>query len=127
MNIPMITGDGVFDTTFISLAGKSAEGTYVTFGKEPTGLSTAKTFIEKYRAKYGDPGPYSIYAYDAANIILSSIAETKSTDGGKIAAYISKTTFHGAFGDIAFDKNGDVTKAPYVIWQVKDGKFVEVP
>ncbi len=127
LNIPMITGDGVFDTTFISLAGKSAEGTYVTFGKEPTGLSTAKTFIEKYRAKYGDPGPYSIYAYDAANIILSSIAETKSTDGGKIAAYISKTTFHGAFGDIAFDKNGDVTKAPYVIWQVKDGKFVEVP
>lgn len=127
LNIPMITGDGVFDPTFISIAGKSAEGTYVTFGKEPAGLSTAKTFIEKYRAKYGDPGPYSIYAYDAANIILSSIAETKSTDGGKIAEYISKTTFHGAFGDIAFDKNGDVTKAPYVIWQVKDGKFVEVP
>ena len=36
------------------------------------------------------------------------------------------TTFHGAFGDISFDRNGDVTKAPYVIWQVKDGKFVEM-
>lgn len=126
LNIPMITGDGVFDPTFISIAGKAAEGTYVTFGKEPAGLSTAKTFIEKYRAKYGDPGPYSIYAYDAANIILSSIAETKSTDGDKIAEYLSRTTFHGAFGDISFDKNGDVSKAPYVIWQVKEGKFVEV-
>jgi branched-chain amino acid transport system substrate-binding protein len=126
LTIPMITGDGVYDPTFISIAGKSAEGTYVTFGKEPAGLSTAQSFMEKYRAKYGDPGPYSIYAYDAANIILSSIAETKSTDGGTIAEYISKTTFHGAFGDISFDKNGDVTKAPYVIWQVKDGKFVEV-
>jgi branched-chain amino acid transport system substrate-binding protein len=126
LTIPMITGDGVFDPTFIGIAGKAAEGTYVTFGKEPAGLSTAKSFIEKYRVKYGDPGPYSIYAYDAANIILSSIAETKSIDGDQIAAYISKTTFHGAFGDISFDKNGDVNKAPYVIWQVKDGKFTEV-
>jgi len=126
LTIPMITGDGVFDPTFIGIAGKAAEGTYVTFGKEPAGLASAKSFVEHYKARYGEPGPYSIYSYDAANIILSAIAETKNTDGTKIAEYISKTTFHGAFGDISFDKNGDVTKAPYVIWQVKDGKFIEV-
>jgi branched-chain amino acid transport system substrate-binding protein len=126
LSVPMITGDGVYDPTFLSIAGKAAEGTYVTFGKEPAGLSTAQSFIAKYRSKYGEPGPYSIYAYDAANIILTAIAETKTTDGAAVAAYISKTTFHGAFGDISFDQNGDVTRAPYVIWQVKDGKFVEV-
>ncbi len=125
MNIPMLTGDGVYDPTFISIAGKAAEGTYVTFGKAPEGLPTAKSFLESYKKKYGEPGPYSIYAYDAANIILAAIAETKTTDGTKVAEYISKTAFHGAFGDISFDKNGDVTKAPYVIWQVKDGKFVQ--
>ena len=126
MNIPMITGDGVYDPTFINIAGTSAEGTYVTFGAEPAGLPSAKSFMDKYKAKYGDPGPYSIYAYDAANIILTALAETRNTDGSKIAEYISKTVFHGAFGDISFDKNGDVTKAPYVIWQVKGGKFVEI-
>jgi branched-chain amino acid transport system substrate-binding protein len=126
LGIPMITGDGVYDPTFISIAGKSAEGTYITFGKEPAGISSARVFIERYKAKYGEPGPYSIYAYDAANIILTAIAQTGATDGNKMADYISKNTFHGAFGDISFDKNGDVTKAPYVIWQVKDGKFVEV-
>jgi len=126
MNIPMITGDGVYDPTFINIAGTSAEGTYVTFGAEPAGLPSAKSFMDKYKAKYGDPGPYSIYAYDAANIILTAIAETRNTDGSKVAEYISKTIFHGAFGDISFDKNGDVTKAPYVIWQVKGGKFVEI-
>jgi branched-chain amino acid transport system substrate-binding protein len=126
MNIPMITGDGVYDPTFINIAGTSAEGTYVTFGTEPTGLPSAKSFMVKYKAKYGDPGPYSIYAYDAANIILTAIAETRNTEGSKVAEYISKTVFHGAFGDISFDKNGDVTKAPYVIWQVKGGKFVEM-
>lgn len=126
MTIPMITGDGVYDPTFINIAGTSAEGTYVTFGAEPAGLPSAKSFMDKYKAKYGDPGPYSIYAYDAANIILTAIAETRNTDGSKVAEYISKTVFHGAFGDISFDKNGDVTKAPYVIWQVKGGKFVEI-
>ncbi len=126
MNIPMLTGDGVYDPTFINIAGKSAEGTYVTFGKEPTGLPSAKSFMDNYKARYGDPGPYSIHAYDAANIILTAIAETKTTDGAKVAEYISKTVFHGAFGDISFDKNGDVTKAPYVIWRVRDGKFQEV-
>lgn len=126
MNIPMLTGDGVYDPTFINIAGKSAEGTYVTFGKEPTGLPSAKSFMDNYKARYGDPGPYSIHAYDAANIILTAIAETRTTDGAKVAEYISKTVFHGAFGDISFDKNGDVTKAPYVIWRVRDGKFQEV-
>ena len=125
MNVPMITGDGVYDPTFISIAGKSAEGTYVTFGRDPSGLPTSKSFNEKYTAKFGAPGPYSIYAYDAANIILTAIQQTGSTDGPAMADYISKNTFHGAFGDISFDQNGDVTKAPYVVWQVSDGKFVE--
>ena len=126
LNIPMITGDGVYDPTFISIAGKSAEGTYITFGKEPAGLASAQSFMQKYKAKYGDPGPYSIYSYDAANILLTAIAQTGTTDGAKLAAYIAKTNFHGAFGDISFDEHGDVAKAPYVIWQVKDGKFIEV-
>jgi branched-chain amino acid transport system substrate-binding protein len=126
LNVPMITGDGVFDPTFINIARAAAEGTYVTFGREPAGLVSAKEFLDHYKARYGDPGPYSIYAYDAANIILTAIAQTGKTDGAAVAEYISKTTFHGAFGDISFDKNGDVTKAPYVIWVVKDGKFVEV-
>jgi branched-chain amino acid transport system substrate-binding protein len=123
---PMITGDGVYDPTFINIAGKAAEGTYVTFGRDPSGLPTARAFLEKYRAKYGEPGPYSIYAYDATNIILTAIARTGTTEGPKMADFISRNSFAGAFGEISFDKNGDVTKAPYVVWQVKDGKFVEV-
>ncbi len=124
---PMITGDGVYDPTFIDIAGKAAEGTYVTFGRDPSGLPTAQSFISKYTARYGKPGPYSLYAYDAANIILSAIEKTGTRDGAKLAAYISKTTFKGGFGDIAFDRIGDVKKAPFVVWEVRGGKFQQVP
>jgi len=126
LTIPMITGDGVYDPTFVNISGKAADGTYVTFGKDPAGLTTARSFNEKYKKIYGEPGPYSIYAYDAANIILTAIKETGSTDGARVAEYIAKNTFQGAFGDISFDTNGDVAKAPYVVWQVRDGKFIEV-
>jgi len=126
MTIPMVTGDGVYDPTFISIAGNAAEGTYVTFGKDPSGLPTSKAFNEKYTAKFGAPGPYSVYAYDAANIILTAMQKTGTTEGTAVAAYITKNSFPGAFGDISFDKNGDVTKAPYVVWKVTDGKFVEM-
>ena len=127
LTAPMITGDGVYDPTFINIAGKAADGTYVTFGKDASGLPTAKGFNEKYRSKYGEPGPYSIYAYDAATIVLTAIKETGTTDGAKVAEYISRTTFKGAFGDISFDKNGDVAIAPYVVWQVRNGAFVPIP
>jgi branched-chain amino acid transport system substrate-binding protein len=125
LNIPLITGDGVFDPTLISIAGKSAEGTYVTFGREPAGLLSAKAFIDHYKARYGDPGPIP-FMPTTLQISSSLDRADGTTDGAKVAEYISKTTFQGAFGDISFDKNGDVAKAPYVIWQVKDGKFVEV-
>lgn len=126
LTAPMITGDGVYDPTFLNIAGKAAEGTYVTFGKDPEGLTTAKEFNAHYRKAYGEPGPYSIYAYDAANIILTAIQETGSTDGIKVAEYIGKGKFKGAFGDISFDTNGDVTVAPYVVWQVRNGTFEQV-
>lgn len=125
LNAPMVAGDGVYDPTFVNIAGKAAEGTYVTFGKDPSGLPTSKTFNEKYTAKYGAPGPYSVYAYDAANIIFTAMQQSGTADGSKVAETISKGTYQGAFGDVSFDKNGDVTKAPYVVWLVKDGKFVE--
>lgn len=126
LDIPMLTGDGVYDPTFLHIAGKAGEGTYITFGKDPAGLKTAKEFMERYTARYGEPGPYSIYAYDAANIILTAIQKVGSTDGAAISDYISKNRFRGAFGEISFDNNGDVTKAPYVVWQVKDGRFTQV-
>lgn len=125
MHIPMITGDGVYDPTFIEIAGKAADGTYVTFGKDPSGLPAAKAFNEKYTKKYGAPGPYSIYAYDAANIILAAFQKSGTTDGLTVADYITKNRFPGAFGDISFDSNGDVTKAPYVVWKVTNGKFTD--
>ena len=126
MNTPFMSGDGSIDPKFIEIAGaQAAEGTYLTFSPDPRNIPSAKDFISKYNAKFGELGPYSIYAYDAANIMLAAIKEANTTDGAKIIEKLHALEFTGAVGKIKFDNKGDVTAPPYVVWTTKDGKFTE--
>ena len=125
-NAPFMSGDGTIDPKFIEIAGAAAaEGTYLTFSPDPKNIPSAKGFIEKYRAKYGEIGPYSIYAYDAANILLNAIKEANSTEGKAVIEKLHSMEFNVALGKIKFDEKGDVTVSPYVVWITKNGKFEE--
>ena len=55
-----------------------------------------------------------------------AIDQTGSLKGAKIAASLRARKWKTALGPIQFDKKGDVLKSPYVFWQVKGGKFVQV-
>jgi branched-chain amino acid transport system substrate-binding protein len=126
LEAPFMSGDGSIDPKFIEIAGeKSAEGTYLTFSPDPQNIPDAARFVETYREKYGEIGPYSIYAYDAANILLAAVKEAGSTEGKPVIDKLHSMEFQGALGKIRFDEKGDVTAAPYVIWVTKGGKFVE--
>lgn len=125
INIPFMSGDGTIDPKFIEIAGKAADGTFLTFSPDPKKIPTAKAFIENYEKRFGDIGPYSIYAYDATNILLTAIKEAGTTDGKTIIDKLHSLEFSGALGKIRFDEKGDVTVAPYVVWITKDGRFIE--
>jgi branched-chain amino acid transport system substrate-binding protein len=126
LNVPFMSGDGVIDPKFIEIAGaEAAEGTYLTFSQDPNGIPTAKAFIEHYKAKFGEIGPYSNYAYDAANIMLKAIEAAGTTEGKAIINKLHSMEFSGTLGNIKFDAKGDVTVAPYVVWITKNGKFEE--
>lgn len=121
-----MSGDGTIDPKFIEIAGASAaEGTYLTFSPDPKNIPSAKTFIDKYQSRYGELGPYSIYAYDAINIMLTAIKEANTTEEKAIIDKLHSMEFSGALGKIRFDEKGDVTVAPYVVWITKDGRFEE--
>lgn len=119
-----LSGDGTYDSQFLKVAGPAAEGAILTFGPDFSHLPSAQPFLEAYRKKFGDPGPYSIYSYDAANILLHAIAQANSTDGNKVSAAIRAREHDGAFGKISFDAKGDMNKAPYICWRVEKGVYV---
>ncbi|HXX56381.1 MAG TPA: branched-chain amino acid ABC transporter substrate-binding protein [Thermodesulfovibrionales bacterium] len=126
LTVPFLSGDGSIDPKFIEIAGAgAAEGTYLTFSPDAKKIPTARTFNETYEKRFGEIGPYSVYAYDAANILLAAVREAGTTDGKKVMDRIHSMEFSGALGKIKFDEKGDVTISPYIVWVTEGGKFVE--
>ncbi len=124
LNVPMMSGDGVIDPKFIEIAGAAAEGTYLTFAADTEKSPHAAHFLKKYRSKYGNElAPYAIYAYDAANILLKSVSDTRGTESQKMIEMIRSIKYDGALGHVEFDEKGDVTQSPYIVWITKNSQF----
>ena len=123
--IPMVSGDGVIDQVFVQIAGPAADGTYLTFSPDTTKLPAAQATLAKYRERYGEPGPYSIYAYDAAQVLLEGIKRADAVNGFAVSQAIHTMTHDGLTGRIQFDAKGDLLTTQYVVWVTKDGTFEE--
>jgi branched-chain amino acid transport system substrate-binding protein len=123
---PFIGGDGIMSEETVKIGGPATDGTYATFGPDTKEVASAKSFNDSYRKKYGEPGVYSVYAYDAANILLQAIQKAGSNDSAKVIAAIKAIDYNGALGHIQFDAKGDVKESPYVIWKITAGKWQQV-
>ncbi len=117
----IIGQDAVYHPQLMEIAKDAAEGMYLTFGYIDEETPSYKKFLAAYE-KFGKPGAYSAYAYDAAYSLLSAIKAAKSTDPAKIKAELIKGEMQGASKKIKFQANGE-SGSNYIIRVVKDGKF----
>ncbi|MCE9638028.1 MAG: branched-chain amino acid ABC transporter substrate-binding protein [Planctomycetes bacterium] len=126
---PMMSGDGVhgYQKDFIDKVGAGAEGTLTTF-LNTEGAPGYAAFVARYRARFEgkEPGPYAMYSYSAASILLAGIEQAKSTDGVKLGAAIHAGTYDLPMGKVTFDAKGDVNSGGYVVWVVKGGRHTVV-
>ena len=119
-------GDGLYVTSFIDLAKEDAEGVYCTFiGADVSAMASAKHYIETYNTRFGqERGPYSAYAYDAANIIIDAIRRTGKIDRQAILLQVKATKdFPGIVGVTNFDEKGDSTIGLIGVFRVKNQAF----
>ena len=127
LNIPFVSDDGCQDQAFVNTVGGDAPNLFVSFGKDYTAQPAAQAFIQKYKDTYHqDVGSYSIYGYDAAQVLLTAIQQAGTTDADKVAAVLKGQPFDTIQGKIEFDSKGDLKVADYVIWTVKGGKLQEL-
>jgi branched-chain amino acid transport system substrate-binding protein len=123
LDIPFVSDDGCFDPSFTNTVGNTPN-VYLSFGKDYHGLPAAEAFMAKYKATYNqEEGSYSVYGYDAANVLLTAMAQVQTTDADKVAAIMKSQAFDSILGKIEFDPKGDVKQSNYVIWTIKDGKL----
>ena len=127
MKALFMSGDGIFVDEYYKITGKSAEGTYLTFPPDQKKIAAAQNVIKKHRKRFGkEVGAYTIYSYVAANLILNAIQATGSTKGSKLSAHLRSKPWNTSLGKLQFNKKGDVLESPYVLWQVKGAKFVQI-
>ena len=119
-----VSEDAVFHPKFLEIAGKSADGVYLTFAQAPDTPERSQ-FIETYKAmwKTDAVGSYAYYAYDAGMMALAAIEKAGTTKGDPLQKTLRMNTWFGISGDIKFDAHGD-RKLAHIVWLVKDNQFV---
>jgi branched-chain amino acid transport system substrate-binding protein len=122
---PLMGGDGLTDDEFASIAGPGAEGTLMTFSPDPRTNPANKDIVEVFRKKGFEPQAYTLYSYAAMQLIKAAAEQAKTLDPKKIAETLKGgKSFKTVLGEIAFDKNGDVSNDGYVIGGKKKDRYV---
>lgn len=135
LNVPLMGGDGIYDPTFIQLAGATSNGDLATSVGEPTEQSEAgKKFLADYEAaNFAEPAAaYGGYSYDAAKAIIEGLkvalkdAEDVKSQRQAIVDAVGKVSFDGVTGKVGFDEFGDTTVKVISGYKVEDGKWAYV-
>ena len=135
LNVPLMGGDGIFDPTFIQLAGATSNGDLATSVGEPTDKSDAgKKFLADYEAaKFAEPAAaYGGYSYDAAKAIIEGLkvalkdASDVKNQRQAIIDAVGKVSFAGVTGQVGFDEFGDTKVKVISGYKVEDGKWAFV-
>ena len=127
MKTAFVSDDGVKDDTFIKVAGQYAEGVYATGPKDLSSNPMYNEAVEEHRKAYGeDPGAFYPQAYAATLALLNAIEKADSTDYDALRKALQTNDVDTPLGKIRFDAKGDATGVGFSVYQVKNGKYVEV-
>ncbi|KAB2891299.1 MAG: branched-chain amino acid ABC transporter substrate-binding protein [Desulfobulbaceae bacterium] len=127
LDAAFISDDGVKDDTFIKVAGADAEGAYASGPKDTTKNPLSIKAKEEHKAAFGaDPGAFFENAYAATLAMVNAIEKAGSTDLEALKKALQTEKVDTPLGNIYFDKNGDAIGVGFSVYQVQNGKFVEL-
>ena len=120
----MVGSDGFSDfASLVKASGTGAEGLYVSIPGLPEGkLPPAGRKIDRlFGAQVlGSGGP--AYAAQAAAVLLDAIAASDGTRASVTAHLLSARVRNGIIGSFSFDRNGDTTFNPTMIFRIRGAK-----
>ena len=107
-------------------AGPAANNMYITQPGIPVDQlkGGGKEFVDGFTEKNGKaPDPYTVYAAQAAVVLLDAIERAGGDDRAKVSTELFNTDIkNGILGDFQIDENGDTTLGTVSVYQIKNGK-----
>lgn len=127
VDVRFISDDGVKDDTFIKVAGPDAEGVYASGPQDVSSLELNKQAKADHMAKFGsEPGAFFEAAYAAMLALVNAIDKAGSTDTDAIMAVLRSEFVETNIGSIKFDERGDAEGVGFSMYQVQNGKYVDL-
>jgi branched-chain amino acid transport system substrate-binding protein len=130
LNVRMVGPDGQYEPVdYVQASGGAAEGNYVTFlVPDIRKVPTAEAFVKAFDKKFGSISSYGPLAYEATNILLTSIQKVGKADRAAIRDAVRGTKdYTGILGQpITFNEKGDVNAQNIYIYQVKGSDFIQL-
>lgn len=127
MDTIFISDDGVKDDTFIKVAKEYAEGVYASGPKDVSVHPLTKKATNDHQQKFGkDPGAFFLNAYSATQALLNAIEKAGTTKYEALRKALQNEFVETPLGKIRFDKKGDALGVGFSMYQVQNGKYVEV-
>ncbi len=122
--------DGSLNPQLVALSKGAAEGMVVYGMFDPSiGNEESASFVAAYREAYkAEPDVWAALGYDAASLLVSTIAEQKKfadVDREDLNAALSVAKYQGVTGSIEFNEKGD-RQGQLFFFRVKDGVFEPV-
>jgi branched-chain amino acid transport system substrate-binding protein len=124
---PFLASDGCFLSATIDESNETAEGMYVSaFGPSPW-TAAGDEWIKAYQeVEYRNPDTYSLNGYAAMEVLLDGAEKAGGFDSSALANAIRGLDFDSLLGHVSYDANGDLKDPTIYIFQVQEGKFVQV-
>jgi branched-chain amino acid transport system substrate-binding protein len=123
-DVPIMSGDGVFEKSWYDGAGTAGNSTYLTFGGVgPDQLTGAgKTWFDEYKTAHGgnQPSTYTAYGNAAATVALEALKKANTNDRYEVLKAVFATEgLDTVLGKMGFDDNGDTTNIALTGYQVE--------
>ena len=123
--VKFVAGDGVLDGEYIKLAGKNAEGSFLTAPGLPMKTAAPKLY-KAYKAEFNrEPGLYTLEAYNAAWFFLQAIKKGNTTRAA-INTFIDNEVVKGVGMTMSFGPSGDSETIVMNEYTIKNGEMVWV-
>jgi branched-chain amino acid transport system substrate-binding protein len=126
-NVTLLAPDGFTPiSAVVDGAGNASESLYVSVAGQPNEAlgPTGKKFVKDFSKQIGgeNPDPYSAYAAQAADVLLTAIENSDGTRKSVTEQLLKTKVTDGILGSFTINENGDTNSNPVTIYQIKGGE-----
>ena len=128
----IVGADGLKNDGYIKMAGEAAQGTFATGPADLSAGADHSVAIAEALADHGKRhtevvGPYFFYSIAAAQALFDAVEKVgNTTDLAAIKKQLQTETVETILGPVRFDEKGDLIGSSAVMYEIQDGKFVQV-